>query len=137
MGLLSFEHFLVCADDIEKTKEFYVDLLGLELGVRPDFGFPGYWLYLNGSACVHVADRKIYNEQVQYLGQREINSGTGPIDHIAFNGEDMASFRTRLDNAGVEYKHRVIPDFNVEQLFINDPDGIMVELNFFEPAKPA
>ena len=132
MGLVSFEHFLVCSADIEKTRAFYVDLLGLTEGPRPEFGFPGYWLYLGERACVHVADAKAYNEDAQYLGRREMNPGTGPIDHIAFNGEDMASYIAKFDAQGIDYKHREVPGFHLEQLFIHDPDGIMVELNFFQ-----
>ena len=47
MSLKTFEHVLILADDLKKTKEFYVDLLGLKDGYRPDFPFPGHWLYLN------------------------------------------------------------------------------------------
>ena len=41
MSLKTFEHVLILADDLKKTKEFYVDLLGLKDGYRPDFPFPG------------------------------------------------------------------------------------------------
>ena len=47
MPLKTFEHVLILANDLEKTKDFYVDLLGLTNGYRPDFPFPGYWLYLS------------------------------------------------------------------------------------------
>ena len=46
MALKTFEHVLILADDVDKTKDFYVDILGLEVGYRPDFPFKGYWLYL-------------------------------------------------------------------------------------------
>ena len=60
MSLKTFEHVLILADDLKKTKEFYVDLLGLKDGYRPDFPFPGHWLYLNEddkAACIHLAMR--------------------------------------------------------------------------------
>ena len=47
-------HFTVLTDDLDKTLGFYVDLLGLKPGPRPDLGFPGAWLYVNGSAVLHI-----------------------------------------------------------------------------------
>ncbi len=35
-------HFTVLSDDLDKTLGFYVDLLGLKPGPRPDLGFPGH-----------------------------------------------------------------------------------------------
>ena len=60
MAVKTFEHVLILADDVEKTKDFYVNILGLEVGYRPDFPFKGYWLYLkdNKTACIHLATRK-------------------------------------------------------------------------------
>ena len=54
MELKSFEHVLIIAKDLEATKNFYVDIVGLSVGKRPDFGFPGYWLYLGDTPCVHL-----------------------------------------------------------------------------------
>ena len=45
MAIKTFEHVLILANDVEKTKDFYVDILGLEVGYRPDFPFKGFWLY--------------------------------------------------------------------------------------------
>ena len=41
MALKTFEHVLILADDVDKTKDFYVDILGLNIGYRPDFPFKG------------------------------------------------------------------------------------------------
>ena len=75
MTLKSFEHVLILADDLEKTKNFYVDLLGLKSGYRPDFPFPGYWLYLNENdraACIHLAKRKQGDGQDYYIGKKRM-----------------------------------------------------------------
>ena len=73
MSLKTFEHVLILADDLKKTKEFYVDLLGLKDGYRPDFPFPGHWLYLNEddkAACIHLAMRKQGDGQDYYIGKK-------------------------------------------------------------------
>jgi catechol 2,3-dioxygenase-like lactoylglutathione lyase family enzyme len=133
MSLESLDHFLVFATDLEKTKQFYVDTLGLELGVRPPFDFAGYWLYLDGRAVVHLAGDDGTGNFEKYLEKSKVlpDGGTGALDHIAFRCGNFAEFRKRLDNFDVTYKHRVVPDFDLQQLFVNDPDGLTIELNFF------
>src|SRR5664280_3399951 len=41
----AMNHFTVLAEDLDETLAFYVGVLGLEPGPRPDLGFPGAWLY--------------------------------------------------------------------------------------------
>ena len=134
MSLKTFEHVLILADDLKKTKEFYVDLLGLKDGYRPDFPFPGHWLYLNEddkAACIHLAMRKQGDGQDYYIGKKNnVKSGSGAIDHVAFNCEDIESMKEMIDNKSIEYTHRKVPGFPLEQLFVDDPDGVKVELNF-------
>ena len=43
MPLTELNHYFVRANDLEKTKDFYVGVLGFEVMKRPDFPFPGYW----------------------------------------------------------------------------------------------
>jgi len=134
MSLKTFEHVLILADDLKKTKEFYVDLLGLKDGYRPDFPFPGHWLYLNEddkAACIHLAMRKQGDGQDYYIGKKNnVKSGSGAIDHVAFNCEDIDSMKEMFDNKSIKYTHRKVPGFPLEQLFVDDPDGVKVELNF-------
>ena len=134
MPLKTFEHVLILANDLEKTKDFYVDLLGLTNGYRPDFPFPGYWLYLSQNekaACIHLAMRKQDTGQDYYIGKKEdVKSGSGAIDHVAFNADDIEGMKSKLESVSIEYTHRKVPGFPLEQLFIDDPDGVKVELNY-------
>jgi len=45
--------------------------------------------------------------------------------------EDPAQFKDRLDGRGVNYRTRFLPENQLFQLFLRDPDGVMIELNFF------
>jgi len=134
MALKTFEHVLILADDVDKTKDFYVNILGLEVGYRPDFPFKGYWLYLKENkkaACIHLAMRKQDTGQDYYIGKKDdVKSGSGAIDHVAFNADDIESMMSKLDGISMEYTHRKVPGFPLEQLFLNDPDGVKVELNY-------
>ena len=134
MTLKTFEHVLILADDVDKTKDFYVNILGLNIGYRPDFPFKGYWLYLDENpkaACIHLAMRKQDTGQDYYIGKKDdVKSGSGAIDHVAFNADDIESMKEKLEKISIEYTHRKVPGFPLEQLFIMDPDGVKVELNY-------
>jgi catechol 2,3-dioxygenase-like lactoylglutathione lyase family enzyme len=123
MKLKSFEHVLIIAQDLEATKDFYTDIVGLAVGERPDFQFPGYWLYLGDKPCIHLGSR-------ERAGSGGTTSGSGAIDHVAFNAEGIEAARARLDAAGIAYEHRLVPGAPLQQLFITDPNGVKVEINF-------
>jgi catechol 2,3-dioxygenase-like lactoylglutathione lyase family enzyme len=136
MALDSLDHFFIYAHDLEASRGFYERVLGLEVGYRPPFGFDGYWLYLGGRAVVHLGTGEPSPELEYYLGQRKAgeNVHTGALDHIAFRCTAFQEFRARLDADGIGYRHRVVPDMRLDQLFIKDPDGLTIELNFFPEA---
>ena len=125
MPLAHLDHVLVLTDDIEVTRAFYCDALGLEVGDRPSFEFSGYWLYLDGAPCVHVADRDEYEAQAARLGL-----GVGPaVDHVAFGGRDFDGLAARLEAAGVDAVENVVAGGSLRQLYVTDPNGVRVELN--------
>ena len=68
MAVTDLNHFFVRANDLEKTKDFYCDVLGFEMMPRPDFPFPGYWLGVNGKIQVHLGPHGIPNSDLYYLG---------------------------------------------------------------------
>ena len=124
MPLRRLDHVLVLTADIEVTKSFYC-ALGLEAGDRPPFAFSGYWLYLDGVPCVHVADRDEYEAQAARLGL-----GVGPaVDHVAFGGSDYDELVARLDAAGIDAVANEVAGGSLRQLYVTDPNGVRVELN--------
>jgi catechol 2,3-dioxygenase-like lactoylglutathione lyase family enzyme len=112
-------HFTVIAENLDRTLEFYVGLLGLEQGHRPDLGFPGAWLYADGRAILHV------------YGDRPVPAGrAGVIDHMAFTASGLKAVKARFDAAGVKYDLRQQRGAGTWQLFCFDPNGAKVELDF-------
>ncbi len=139
MSVGSLEHVLVLSDDIERTREFYCSVVGLAVGERPPLAFPGYWLYAEpdgsgGAACVHVADRRAYAAHAAGVGLAvpEREPGVGPIDHVAFSARDWERMVERLDRAGVEAVTNSVPG-GPRQLFFEDPNGVRVEINVWDP----
>ena len=127
------DHYSIRTTDLESTRTFYTDVLGLEVGPRPDFPFPGVWLYQNGIAVVHVVgiDPNDSAGLTDYLGDGPADAfGTGTIDHVAFLGRDFAVMKGRFEAAGMPFRERKVPNMALMQLFIDDPNGITIELNF-------
>jgi catechol 2,3-dioxygenase-like lactoylglutathione lyase family enzyme len=134
LGLRKLEHFLVLTKDIERTKDFYCDALGLIQGPRPELEFPGYWVYLGDIPAVHIADHESYIEWTRKVGI-PISSGppgTGALDHIAFNAEDFDAVWQSLKAKGYELSHNILSDIGLKQIFLADPNGLVIELNFRE-----
>lgn len=112
-------HFTVIAEDLARTLEFYVGLLGMEQGPRPDLGFAGAWLYANGQAVLHI------------YGDRPMPATrAGVIDHMAFTARGLKDVKARFDARGVKYDLRQQRDAGTWQLFCFDPNGAKVELDF-------
>jgi catechol 2,3-dioxygenase-like lactoylglutathione lyase family enzyme len=130
MTVTAIEHVLVLSDDIDRTRDFYCEVVGLEVGDRPPLAFPGYWLYAGATACVHVAERRSYAAHAAQLGLLvpERDPGVGPVDHIAFNAGDYAELTARLQRWGVEAVLNAVPG-GPRQVFIEDPNGVRVEIN--------
>ncbi|MGD9721932.1 MAG: VOC family protein [Pirellulales bacterium] len=108
---------------IDESRAFYRDVLGFREVVRPNFNFPGAWLY-NYGIMIHL----IYNEAAGDP-QGEIQTR---YDHLALNTNDLACAEKLLDEHGVAYRKNVL-DNGVVQIFCRDPDGHHVEISTYPP----
>jgi catechol 2,3-dioxygenase-like lactoylglutathione lyase family enzyme len=132
MPLLRMEHYLVLSDDIDDTKDFYCGALGMTEGFRPKLEFPGYWLYVGDTPCIHIAEWQTYAVWTREVGIpiSAKGTGTGPVDHIAFNATGFDEMLTRLRSRGVKVSQNLLDDIGLRQLFLHDPNGVAIELNF-------
>ncbi len=128
MTVLDLNHYslAVAPEAIEETARFYTEVIGLRDGPRPNFAFPGRWLYCGDTAVVHL------------LGTGGPKGpevpGTGQLDHIAFRASGLAAMRAKLENLGIAHRERTVPGRDLQQVFVRDPAGILIELNYAEPA---
>ena len=136
---LQLNHFSIRTLDLPACQRFYCDVLGLAVGPRPPFPFPGLWLYagdtaLYSNAVVHIIgiDRNDPAGLKQYLGERSEASlqGTGAVDHLAFFSTGLAPTLARLREHGVPFRERTVPLLELHQVFVEDPSGVVIELNF-------
>jgi len=130
MPLGTLQHFTIEPSDLERTKTFYCDVLGLDVGDRPPLDFPGYWLYSGGVATVHLMGTRKPRDGIVVRGTDRKYEDTGRLDHIAFAASDVDDVRNRLKSKNVQFREQVVPRTGDTQVFLYDPDGIGVELNF-------
>ena len=143
---LTLNHYSIRTTDIDACRDFYAQVLGLTVGPRPAFPFPGAWMYRGdhgdyANAVVHIIgiDRQKTDGLQDYLGDRDETGlqGTGAIDHIAFNADGLAAMLAHLNAGAVPFRERSVPGIGLHQLFLHDPLGIMVELNYPAAEKAA
>ncbi|HKC43250.1 MAG TPA: VOC family protein [Burkholderiales bacterium] len=133
MPLSHIEHFLVQTTDIARTRDWFVRVLGMKEGYHPDFKFPVCWLYIGDRDVVHITEggANVSENRRRYVGQEsQATSGTGVIDHIAFRAIGLRETMAHLTRIGVDFKQRQVSDQGLYQLFLFDPNGIKIELNF-------
>ena len=119
MTIEGMNHFTILTDDVQKTVSFYHELLGLTAGTRPNFDFPGAWLYAGGAPILHVIGGRPHEELK-----------AGVIDHMAFSARGLASVLATLKSRNVEHVCRRQVGSGTWQIFLHDPNGAKVELDF-------
>ena len=154
MEIKRVDHYSIRTLDLEASRSFYTEVIGLKEGPRPPFDFPGYWLYsgeppadLSNSArnygLVHLMgfNRDKPGSLDAYVGERKAagsEGGTGALDHVAFAASGRDAMIERLKRHNVKYHERAVPVLGLHQMFVQDPDGVTIELNYpaSEMAKP-
>ena len=133
MPLTQLNHYFVRANDLEATRDFYCRVLGFEVMPRPNFPFPGYWLGVNGQIQVHMGPHGIDDAEMYYLGTRKDSATdqSGVVDHIAFLATEPGGFIRRFREMRIDYRPRALPESDLYQIFVEDPNGLTIELNFF------
>ena len=127
--MATLDHLLVLTDDIDATRDFWCGALELSVGERPPLEFPGYWLYDGAAPCVHVAERAAFEAHSEGVG---IAATSGPVEHIAFRASDYERLVERLASGGVDAAQNTVP--GMRQVFVEDPNGVKIEINIKEQA---
>ncbi len=122
----SFDHITLIVADLEATREFYVNLLGMTESTRPDFDFPGAWFAI-GNVQIHAT---VASELAGLAGwgDRQVKS-TSRGHHFAFEVSDVNAAYEQVKRVGIEVGDgpKTRPD-GARQLYIYDPDRHLVEL---------
>ena len=119
----TLNHIHIQTNDLEGMSRFFEQALDLIKGERPPFNFAGLWLWNDDNPIIHLT--KSHFEQ-----NISNHSGTGIVDHIAFNGSEYDNLIARLERHGLDYVGRQVPGTMARQVFIQGPEGLAVEIVF-------
>lgn len=132
MSITRIDHINIRANQplLDKLRDFYRDVMGLVEGYRPPFAGFGYWLYAGDAPLIHLYEA--------LPGRNRPYSEHGAIDHFAFACGDRQSMEARLEQMGLCYETKTIPVTGHGQIFLTDPAGNRVELQFapFASSRP-
>jgi catechol 2,3-dioxygenase-like lactoylglutathione lyase family enzyme len=122
----SFDHVTIICADLDATRRFYVDVLGMREVPRPAFGFPGLWFQV-GNVQIHATQQSAEAGQAGWGGRGAKVTSRG--HHIAFAVEDVVIALERIQSQGVRIASplQTRPD-GFKQVYLYDPDGHVVEL---------
>jgi catechol 2,3-dioxygenase-like lactoylglutathione lyase family enzyme len=122
MSVGMLDHYNVSTRNLRDTVRFYEEVLGLVNGPRPPFDFPGAWLYSEGHPVLHLNDISPTDKP-----QRP---DSGVIDHIAFGSRGFDAIKQHLTGKGVSFRVNEVPNSTRRQIFLTDPNNVLIELNF-------
>jgi len=120
VGML--DHYNVSTRKLADTVRFYEEVLGFKNGPRPAFNFPGAWLYSEGHPVLHLNDISP-TDKVQ-------PPDSGVIDHVAFGSRGFDAVKEHLTQKGVQFRTNQVPNSTRWQIFLSDPNNVLIELNF-------
>lgn len=122
MGIQRLEHVNVVTAHLDEMITFYEGILGLKSGERPDFPFPGAWLYAADHPVVHL----VGNEAQDRAGSEVALK----LEHFAFSATDMAAFEENLTRNEYPFRRSNVPGTNLIQFHVADPDGNHIHIDF-------
>ncbi|MCG6902571.1 MAG: VOC family protein [Rhodobacter sp.] len=119
MTLVAFDHVNVRTAKLDAMVAWYADVLDMHTGPRPDFNFPGAWLYLGDQAIIHL---------VGLSGEPQTQDPR--IEHFALRAKGLSEFLARMEEKNVPVALAEVPGFGILQVNIHDPDGNHIHVDF-------
>lgn len=130
MTVMSLDHINIVTADLDRAEAFYRDILGLETRPAPPpltHDTARWMVDAGGNAVLHLnrlGARRVLD--------RDMRPGpTGALHHVAMRCAGYDAMVARLTARGVTHIANAVPAAGLRQLFITDPEGIVLELNFF------
>lgn len=129
--VVALDHYDVVVADLDRSEAFYRDVLSLESCAppRPLCRSTARWIYDDDERPIlHLNSR-----DAPRAIDRTVRAGpTGALHHIALRCEGFEEIRERIEDRGMLYESNVVHAIGLRQIFVHDPDGVLLELNFFD-----
>ncbi|MEM1401279.1 MAG: VOC family protein [Pseudomonadota bacterium] len=119
MHFKSLDHVNVRTANLDAMIAWYGEVLDMPSGDRPDFGFPGAWLYCNGNPIVHLVSA----DPVPKVSEMQ-------LEHFAIGATGLPEFIERLKSKDIDYRVGHVKDVGIIQVNVWDPDGNHIHIDF-------
>lgn len=130
MKVNALDHINIITADLDGTARFYTELFDLERRNAPPPLTPetAQWMFDDsGRAIIHINRLDCLRTYA-----RDVMPGpTGSIHHIALNCSGHGDMVARLDARGLAHQDNLVASIGLRQIFTMDPNGVLLELNFF------
>ncbi len=132
MGIRRLDHVNIRTPHLEATLAFYTNVLGMRATPPPgmnDIANAAWIVDDGGAAALHIGRAGLV-----YPGDAGIappaEPGSAMVHHVAFDCDEHAVVLGRLETAGVDHFRNDMPEYGLRQIFVRDPNGVLIELNF-------
>ena len=130
MRVDALDHVNIITSDVESSARFYAELFGLEPrdGPPPLTHENARWMYDDaGRAILHINSLECPRHY-----DREVRPGpTGALHHVALRCSGYEELRARLKSRGLEHRLNEVTAIGLKQIFVLDPNQVLLELNSF------
>lgn len=122
MQINRLDHVNVRTVQLDTMIDWYTNVLGMRKGERPNFPFPGAWIYAGDTAVVHL---------VHVDGPLDVGAESDlKLEHFAFSASGLDEFEAKLQAQGERYQRSSLPELNLVQINVWDPDGNHIHIDF-------
>ncbi len=130
MKVNALDHVNIITADLEGTAQFYAEVFELERRDAPAPLTPqtAQWMFDDaGRAILHINSLDCARTY-----ERDVMPGpTGSIHHVALNCSGYDDVKARLEARGMDHQCNLVAAIGLRQIFTMDPNGVLLELNFF------
>lgn len=122
MQVRRLDHVNIQTTQVTTMVDWYGNILGLRSGPRPDFPFPGAWLYADDVHVIHL---------VGHDGDPAVGSEEKlKLEHFALTATGRADFEAKLRDEAIPHQRFVLYEMSIVQFHLRDPDGNHVHIDF-------
>jgi|GEM_PF-835301 len=123
---ITFDHLSLSAKKPEKMKDFLIDLLGFELGTRPNLSFDGYFLFSGEKDLIHIFKQHIIENTESTSTTHQLPPHI--VHHVSFATDNYNEIMQRIAALNIPYAMNNLPDSNKKQIFVRGPEALLIEI---------
>ena len=120
MPIGKLDHVNLRTHRLQEMIDWYGRVLAMPSGARPDFPFPGAWLYADGYPTVHLNG----------VGKVGPQGSDLALEHFAFKASGLKDFVAHLTAIAERFEVAFVPGMPVVQINVWDPDGNHIHIDF-------